>query len=87
MYGKAVEVQPRHAEAHCNIGVIHKNAGRLDEAIAAYRKALAVAPNFQIVKANLAIALTDKATRMKADSEPEQSEPPERWLDVMKGGD
>lgn len=73
LYGKAVDIQPLHAEAHCNLGVIHKNAGRLDKAIAAYESALAAAPNFEIVKCNLAVALTEKATRVKENGDPDQS--------------
>ena len=64
-YSKAVDVQPMHAEAHCNTGVIHKNQGRLEEAVAAYERALEVAPSFQIVQSNLAIALTEQATHAK----------------------
>ena len=76
LYSKAAEIQPLHPEAHCNIGVIHKNAGRLDEAIAAYERALVAAPNFEIVKCNLAVALTDKATQVKESGDPDQSESP-----------
>lgn len=65
-YNRAVEIQPNHPQAHCNLGVIHKNAGRLEEAIASYRAALAAAPDFQVVAANLAIALVEKAAAVKA---------------------
>lgn len=64
-YRKAIEVQPSHSEAHCNLGVILKNRGQLEGAIASYRAALGAAPDFQIVKTNLAIALTEKATLAK----------------------
>lgn len=71
-YDKAIKVQPSHAEAHCNKGVILKNQGRLEEAIQAYRQALEAAPDFQIVHSNLAIALTEKATAMKNEGKLEE---------------
>ena len=65
-YAKALELQPQYAEAHCNMGVIHKQAGRLDEALAAYEKAFALAPCYDTIRANMAIALTDKGILCKA---------------------
>lgn len=41
--------------------------GRLAEAVDAYERALAAAPNFEIVRNNLAIALTELGTRTKLD--------------------
>jgi tetratricopeptide (TPR) repeat protein len=55
----------RYAEAHCNLGVIHKEEGRLEAAIGCYERALALAPEFAIVRSNLAIALTEQGTRVK----------------------
>ena len=55
----------RYAEAHCNLGVIHKEQGRLEDAIVSYERALALAPEFAIVCNNLAIALTEMGTRVK----------------------
>lgn len=43
--------------------------GRLAEAVDAYERALAAAPNFEIVRNNLAIALTELGTRTKLDGE------------------
>ena len=39
--------------------------GKLDEAVEAYDKAQAAAPNFAIVHTNLAIALTEMGTKLK----------------------
>ena len=41
--------------------------GRLAEAVDAYERALAVAPNFEIVRNNLAIALTELGTKTKVN--------------------
>ena len=54
---------------HCNLGVIHKEEGRLEEAIASYECALAAAPEFNIVRNNLAVALTELGTRVKLSGE------------------
>jgi protein O-GlcNAc transferase len=40
--------------------------GRLKEAVEAYEKALAGAPNFDIVRTNLAIAIAELATYTKS---------------------
>ena len=50
---------------HWFAGVIHRDAGRLEAAVACYEAALAAAPNFAIVQQNLAIALTELGTRAK----------------------
>lgn len=44
--------------------------GRLMEAVDAYERALAAAPNFEIVRNNLAIALTELGTRTKMEGGP-----------------
>ena len=54
-------------QAHCNIGVLLREAGDLKGAVAAYEQALLCAPSFPIVLSNLAIALTDLATQTKAE--------------------
>ena len=51
------------------MGVIHKEEGRLEEAIASYERALAAAPEFNIVRNNLAVALTELGTRVKLSGE------------------
>jgi protein O-GlcNAc transferase len=66
-----VQAHPTYAEAHCNLGVIYKDEGRLEEAIASYESALSAAPEFSIVRNNLAVALTELGTRVKLSG---------RWL-------
>ena len=41
LYERAVELLPAYPEALCNLGVVHKNAGRLQEAVSYYEKSLA----------------------------------------------
>lgn len=65
-YKTAVRLHPRYAEAWCNTGVIHRAEGRLKEAIDAYEKALDIAPELEIVQLNMAVALTEYATTLKA---------------------
>jgi dynein heavy chain len=48
------------------MGVLHKQQGRLEEAIAAYEQALAAAPNLEVVLLNMAAALTEHGTHLKA---------------------
>ena len=72
-YSKAVKIQPSHAEAHCNMGVICKNRGQTELAVKHYRDALKFSPNFKIVRANIALALTELATGLKNLNQLEQS--------------
>jgi predicted TPR repeat methyltransferase len=43
------------ADAYSNLGIVHQSAGRLDEAIAAYRHAIAVAPHHSNAHSNLGV--------------------------------
>ena len=54
--------------------------GRLAEAVDAYERALAAAPNFEIVRNNLAIALTELGTRTKLDGEDRRKPRPQHAL-------
>ena len=65
-YQIAVKLEPRYAEAWCNLGVLHKSAGRLAQAISAYEKALIAGPNLDVIRLNLASALTEHGTALKA---------------------
>ena len=65
-YARALELCPRYAEAHNNRGVLLKGLDRLPEAIEAYRACLDVNPNFELGAHNLALALSDLGTAVKA---------------------
>ena len=43
------------ADAYSNLGIVHQSAGRLEEAIAAYRRAIAVAPHHANAHSNLGV--------------------------------
>ncbi len=43
-YRRALEIDPKKASAHCNIGVALRKLGRSEEAIASYRRALEIDP-------------------------------------------
>ena len=51
---------PTIAEAHSNLGNALQDKGQLDEAIAAYRQAIALKPNYPEAYSNLGNALRDK---------------------------
>ncbi|PSC74350.1 putative UDP-N-acetylglucosamine-peptide N-acetylglucosaminyltransferase SPINDLY [Micractinium conductrix] len=65
-YTTAVELAPRYAEAWCNLGVTHKQQARLEVAIACYERALEASPSLEVVQLNLAAALTQHGTAIKA---------------------
>jgi Tfp pilus assembly protein PilF len=54
---RALEVEPDLSEAHANRGGVLKRLGRLDDAAAAYRAALAKDPNAVTVLQNLGLLL------------------------------
>jgi len=67
-YGKTLELDPNHAKAHCNIGVILVSMGDIDKAIEHYQKALVADPTLAVAARNLALAYErngDNATAAK----------------------
>ncbi len=57
---KAIELAPKHATAHHNLGYVLYRKGDHDEAIAAYRRAIALKPDYASAHNNLGDALKDK---------------------------
>ena len=55
-----LELKPDFAEAHNNLGNAFMDQGKLDEAIACYRRALELKPDFAEAHNNLGIALKDQ---------------------------
>ena len=62
-YRQAIELDPKNATAHNNLGVALSRKGQLDEAIACFRKAVELAPKNATVQKNLDMALAKKAQK------------------------
>ena len=56
-FHKAIELDPKYAEAHYNLGNALHHQGKLDEAIACYRKAIELDPKYANAHVNLGNAL------------------------------
>ena len=67
MYQDALEIDPRLAPAHFNLGEIQAGSGSFDEAIDHYRQALRVDPDFARAHHLLGLALVAKGRRDEAD--------------------
>jgi len=52
-YQDALEVDPKYAPAHNNLGVVYERQGKKEAAIAEYRAALAADPNLKDARRNL----------------------------------
>jgi tetratricopeptide repeat protein/glycosyl transferase family 9 (putative heptosyltransferase) len=59
-YNRALKLDPRHAETHCNLGVVHLRFGRYDEAHASFDRSLALNPGFVTAMNNKAFALGEQ---------------------------
>ena len=57
---QALLLKPDYAEVHNNLGIVRKEQGRLDEAVACYRQALLLKPAFADAHNNLGLALAEK---------------------------
>src|SRR6185503_15447193 len=65
-YRRALESLPRHATLHMNLGNVLRRLGRLDEAIAHHRQAVALEPQRPETYYNLANALAASGQRVEA---------------------
>jgi tetratricopeptide (TPR) repeat protein len=65
-YGRALELDPRHAEAHLNLGRLLHEAGDLDGAEAHYRAALEVDAGSARALFNLGVTLEDRGRESEA---------------------
>ena len=59
-YTRALEADPRFADAHCNLGTVHYNHGRRNQARACYERALACEPDHLEANFNLASLLEEE---------------------------
>ncbi|MCP4219395.1 MAG: tetratricopeptide repeat protein [bacterium] len=53
---KAIDINPRHVDAHIDLGVVETNLGKLEQSVYHYKKALEIWPAATIVHYNLAVA-------------------------------
>ncbi|MBU6197993.1 MAG: tetratricopeptide repeat protein, partial [Cyanobacteria bacterium REEB446] len=56
-YFKAIELNPKHVDAHYNLGIAYKDTMQIKESIKCYRKVVELNPQYTDVYLNLAIAL------------------------------
>ena len=85
---------PTDAEAHNNLGVALHEQGRLDEAIAACRRALALRPDYAEAHSNLGVALNGRAgstrrsppTAVRSRSSPTMRGIQQPWQRLSRSG-
>jgi tetratricopeptide (TPR) repeat protein len=65
-YGRAIALDPGHAEAHLNLGRLLHEAGELAGAESHYRQACAARPESGLAAFNLGVALEDRGERAGA---------------------
>jgi tetratricopeptide (TPR) repeat protein len=65
-YQEALRLQPGFVEAHLNLGLLHYNAGDLEEAEICYRRALHVGPDSALAHFNLGVVLEDRQDKSGA---------------------
>jgi hypothetical protein len=68
-YREALQINPKDAMAHCNLGAALHEQGQLDEAIAEHRKAIRLKPDYPEAHYNLGNALRDKGRLDEAIAE------------------
>jgi tetratricopeptide (TPR) repeat protein len=59
-YRRALELDPRHVDAHVNLGRLLHEAGQVEAAATHYRQALALRPDDATAAFNLGVALEDQ---------------------------
>ena len=68
MIGKAIEVDPAEWRYHCALGQICISIDKLDEAVAAYRRAADLRPKAVEVHFGLGVALSGQGPTKAGDS-------------------
>ncbi len=65
-FRKAIEYDPKHAMAFNGLGAAFKRAGRIDDAVAAWEKALDIDPGLGASLYNLAVAYLEKGDKARS---------------------
>jgi tetratricopeptide (TPR) repeat protein len=68
-YRKAIELDPRLAMPHYNLGIAFGDQSKTEEEIAEYRKAIELDPRFAAPHSNLGVALSDQHNNEEAIAE------------------
>ena len=69
-YRKAIELNPSHATAYSNLGLLlHENLKRYEEAEASYRKAIELNPSYATAYSNLGNLLSDENLKRYEEAE------------------
>ncbi|GAF90082.1 unnamed protein product, partial [marine sediment metagenome] len=60
-FRRALSINARDADAHCDLGVVLVRKGNIDDAIEEFRTALRLNPNLSLAREQLQAALAQKA--------------------------
>lgn len=55
-YRRAIDAEPRYAEAHANLGAVLARLGQYDQAVVSYERALLINPHLNAARVNLGLA-------------------------------
>ena len=58
-YRKAIEIDPKYANAYNDMGVALDDLGRKEEAVASYKKAIEIDPKYAMTYNNMGFALSN----------------------------
>ena len=74
---RAVQIDPKYAEALNNLGIAYEHEGNLDKARVAYEKALELEPNNALIKQNYELFkdINDRTTRKDTQDSPDNQNP------------
>jgi len=87
-YHKAVEINPKYAIAHGDLGDVYRDLGRYEDAIAAYQKAIELDPKYMYAYSVLADLYTDIGEFEKAYevcAKASTIDPENYWLGFILG--
>ena len=59
-YNEALRINPKYAQAHNGLGMVHEQLGQLDKAIEEYEIALSIDENNAVANYNLGLAYNEK---------------------------
>lgn len=68
-YQNAISLQPNYGEALCNVGVMRRKQGRLQDALHAHEACYKSMPHSQVARESYAVALSERAASMCLNDE------------------